>query len=632
MPDYKPLKVKQLRDTLARTRARWFVKETLGDDDTVPLHPLGGRIEVTRRAEETPRLDLRRILIDPPSNPMLLQRRIAHSILEVAKPRFAQGYLAAPTAPIAGVRPSSVDWRTRWGGAWITTVQDQNPCESCWAFCATAVVESMARIEHCVWSKRSEGDVHDGIGGKRCADGGDPAAALNWITANGICDPACYPYKTDDSPYNPTPDRPGRTVKIPDHVEIGDIEQQKVWLDTVGPLGVTFAVYHDFDAPPLGVFHHVDSPDHYFRGYHCVAIVGYDDNLQAWLMKNSWGPDWGDHGYVWIAYGDSDVDTWAKLGVHNVNPDPWTKRRLHNGNMIESGNGATHRNFEVVATANGSQVRHWWRQGGEGGDFSWHQGSIFGNDAAVCPTLTGTTYNRNFELVYMTVGQRLHHWFLDQATGQWNDGGVFGPTDVWGVPGFIQSNFGAPGNFEVVVRTADGKLNHWWRMNGPPWTWSDAGRFAANVAFSGPTLVQSNYGAQGNFELVCVLITGEMQHFWRDNDAGVWNAGVSFGSRIASPPCMIQGQYGAQDERAIGNFELCVAAGGQVEHWWRDNQGDMQWRQSDQFGHDVQSVAALLEGSFGFNLELIVLRTDSQLQHYWRDGAGWHEGVIIGPA
>ena len=50
------------------------------------------------------------------------------------------------------------------------------------------------------------------------------------------------------------------------------------------------------------------------------------------------------------------------------------------------------------------------------------------------------------------------------------------------------------------------------------------------------------------------------------------------------------------------------------------------------FGHDVQAVAGLCEGSFGMNLELIVLRTDRQLQHYWRDRGGWHEGVVIGPA
>jgi hypothetical protein len=82
-----------------------------------------------------------------------------------------------------------------------------------------------------------------------------------------------------------------------------------------------------------------------------------------------------------------------------------------------------------------------------------------------------------------------------------------------------------------------------------------------------------------------------------------------------------------------GNFELCVAVEGRVQHWWRWNAGgDMHWRHSADFGHDVQAVAGLCESSWSMNLEVIVLRTDGQLQHYWRDGAGWHEGSVIGPA
>jgi hypothetical protein len=124
-----------------------------------------------------------------------------------------------------------------------------------------------------------------------------------------------------------------------------------------------------------------------------------------------------------------------------------------------------------------------------------------------------------------------------------------------------------------------------------------------------------------------------MQHWWRDDDSGnMWKPGLIFGSAIGSPPCMIEGQYGADDENHVGNFELCVAAGGQIQHWWRDNQGDMQWRQSAIFGSNIQAVAALIEGSYGFDLEVVALRTDGQLQHFWRDAAGWHTGPIIGAA
>jgi hypothetical protein len=173
-------------------------------------------------------------------------------------------------------------------------------------------------------------------------------------------------------------------------------------------------------------------------------------------------------------------------------------------------------------------------------------------------------------------------------------------------------------------------LNHWWRDGGG---WHDGGRFGSNVAHSGATLIQSHYGSKGNLELVCVLKSGEMQHWWRDNDHGMtWHAGVKFGSGINSPPCMIEGQFSATDEKSVGNFELCVGVGEKVQHWWRANSSDMLWRKSATFGNNVKAVVALVQGSYGFNLEVIVLTYDNKLQHYWRDGAGWHKGDVIGNA
>lgn len=68
-------------------------------------------------------------------------------------------------------------------------------------------------------------------------------------------------------------------------------------------------------------------------------------------------------------------------------------------------------------------------------------------------------------------------------------------------------------------------------------------------------------------------------------------------------------------KKSVGNFELCVAVGGKVQHWWRANGSDGLWRNSAMFAHDVQAVVSLVEGSYGFNLEVIVLRTDNKLQH-----------------
>jgi hypothetical protein len=102
----------------------------------------------------------------------------------------------------------------------------------------------------------------------------------------------------------------------------------------------------------------------------------------------------------------------------------------------------------------------------------------------------------------------------------------------------------------------------------------------------------------------------------------------TFGAGITSAPCLIEGQFGAQDELDVGNFELCVAANGQIEHWWRDNHALGPWTRSAVFGQSVRRVVGLIEG-LGFNLELVAERTDGRYQHYWRDGAGWHAGPVI---
>ena len=44
---------------------------------------------------------------------------------------------------------------------------------------------------------------------------------------------------------------------------------------------------------------------------HVVLLIGWDDAKGAWLIKNSWGEDWGEKGFGWIKYGSNDIGMYA---------------------------------------------------------------------------------------------------------------------------------------------------------------------------------------------------------------------------------------------------------------------------------------------------------------------------------
>ena len=269
---------------------------------------------------------------------------------------------------------SSVDWRNRWGWPWLTNIKDQGGCGSCYVFSAVGVFEAMLRIEHSVWCLRSEGDVGDAIslyfGAHAKCGGGSPNEVLDWIKANGVADPGCWPYLDQNQVGKPTPDRLGRTGKLDSYVVLSGAADMKTWIDTNGPITACFSCCADFDGACQNdsVYICSTTPENLKTADgHCIVIVGYDDNKKAWLIRNSWGTGWGTNGYGWYGYGQGayGLEYYSNCGIlgSSTNPDPWSKRRVHNGCFYESGDGANHRNFEVWTPGPGNVVRHYFRDG-----------------------------------------------------------------------------------------------------------------------------------------------------------------------------------------------------------------------------------------------------------------------------
>lgn len=205
------------------------------------------------------------------------------------------------------------DWRDVNGQNWLTPVSDQGNCGSCVAFAAVAVVEAQYAITNKLsWLKPqfSQQMLFD-CGQGRCDIGWLPEWASYQLKTGGVTDLSCAPYllgasgKNGSCLENYCEGQKDRTLKIlktttPSTRFGGSDKKVKAALKN-GPLLTTLNAREDFLYYKGGVYKTKNSKK---IGGHAVVIVGFDDAKKAWLIKNSWGEDWGERGYAWISYSD----------------------------------------------------------------------------------------------------------------------------------------------------------------------------------------------------------------------------------------------------------------------------------------------------------------------------------------
>ncbi|KAI4343672.1 hypothetical protein L6164_010993 [Bauhinia variegata] len=235
--------------------------------------------------------------------------------------------------------PPSVDWRQK--GA-VTGVKDQGQCGSCWAFSTVVAVEGINQIKTQKLISLSEQELVDcDTQVNEGCNGGLMDYAFEFIKQKGgITTESYYPYTAGDGTCDVSKvhtilcsilfyfkfksiDSYGKlrckkpltlqqkkpAVSIDGHENV-PANNEDALLKAVANQPVSVAIDaggSDFQFYSEGVFTGGCGTDL----DHGVAVVGYGttiDGTKYWIVKNSWGTEWGEKGYIRMQRGTSDKE------------------------------------------------------------------------------------------------------------------------------------------------------------------------------------------------------------------------------------------------------------------------------------------------------------------------------------
>jgi len=232
-----------------------------------------------------------------------------------------------------GSLPDSFDWRTQAGG--LPPVRNQGGCGSCWAFGTIGPIECGIKIQDGIvedlseqWLVSCNEDGYSCSGGWWCHEYyimngnrqdpcGDDGAVMEsdfpYVAYNAPCNcPYPHEYFIDSWAY------------VGPKYGVATVEQIKNAIYTYGPVSVAVCVNSAFQGYNGGIFNGPSCGSI----NHAVTLVGWDDNQGSngvWFLRNSWGPGWGEGGYMRIEYGVSSVGyrTVRINYLGNVNQPPY---------------------------------------------------------------------------------------------------------------------------------------------------------------------------------------------------------------------------------------------------------------------------------------------------------------------
>ncbi|XP_022131212.1 zingipain-2 [Pieris rapae] len=198
--------------------------------------------------------------------------------------------------------PTEIDWRNQ---GYVTEVKHQLQCGSCFAFSAVGSIEGQYAKAHGTTAfSLSNQQAFDCSSAQNCKTGGIPHEVFqNLAGQGGSMREADYPYEGRKNQCRTDKSKIAVTVTGGSQLQVNDEYSLQDALANYGPLSISICV-NDEVTKRRGsrIFTPTTSCPH---NNHAVLLVGYGKEGESdfWIIKNSWGLNWAEQGYVRLIRG-----------------------------------------------------------------------------------------------------------------------------------------------------------------------------------------------------------------------------------------------------------------------------------------------------------------------------------------
>lgn len=225
---------------------------------------------------------------------------------------------AARTPDAVEALPKAVDWRNHTPSV-LSPVKSQGGCGSCWAFAAAQAIESSIALNTGILLDLSPQQLNSctpnphKCGGSGGCMGATPQLAFDYTLKMGLSDIWNYPYQsgitggTGECRENQT--APAAMITGYQGVERNSGKALEEAVAKHGPISVSVDA-SDWFMYSDGIFDGCNKTNPDIN--HAVQLVGYgeENSTKYWIVRNSWGAEWGEQGFMRLRRYDHEPCGW----------------------------------------------------------------------------------------------------------------------------------------------------------------------------------------------------------------------------------------------------------------------------------------------------------------------------------